>query len=129
MGLSKQSKTNAVIKKNMQQKLESLTEGNEQLKKDKDGIVEKYESIKKDIKTLENQYKIEQKKRNEMEIKMKKSESELDALNDKFRVKMVMLNDQNETICQLKEDKDELKHTIDSYIDKEKELKEKHNDL
>merc|ERR1712228_384844 len=113
----------------MQEKIAGMKESNDELKSEKDGVCRILESMTAKFKSLENEYAIVTKQKHEIEAKLKENESLLNGLNDKFKVKIVMLADQNETICQLKEDKTELKHTIDAYCDKEKELKEKQSDL
>merc|ERR1712130_178526 len=122
-------KANHVIKKNMQEKLTSIQETNDRFKNENGDLMKNLKLIQGKYATLEDEHKQAQEMSNKMEIKLKHAENELVALKDKFRVKTVMLNDQNETIGQLKEDKTELKHTIDACIEKENDLKEKHNEL
>jgi len=127
--MAKQMKSNHVIKKNMQENLISVQATNEKLKTENDEMKKDLTAILGKHQALESELKSGLEAKQEMAAKAKNAEDELSSLKDKFRVKTVMLNDQNETIGQLKEDKNELKRTIDAYIAKEKELKEKSNEL
>merc|ERR1719204_112081 len=85
--------------------------------------------MKGQTKALQNDNGLLRKKGVELQQRLEADIAELSALSNKLRVKTVMLNDQNETICALKEDKKALKETIDGHIERSKDSEDRMHDL
>eukprot|EP01083_Nonionella_stella_P271219 918987_1 len=121
--------TNNVMKSNLEEKVRSMKQSNADLERSKNELRHAMESIQNELKRVQSEALRVSTEKNGLQEEVAASRDECTKLRDKIAVQTVMLNDQNESIAALKEDKNDLKDSIDSYLDKEKESENKENEL
>jgi len=121
--------TDAVIRANLQEKVAAIQQIANDLRTENEGLKQQIETATGSMAGLQGDNKLLRAKAVELQQRLESDIAELTALNDKVRVKTVMLNDQNETISALREDKKALKETIDGHIEQEKDAEHRMHEL
>jgi len=127
--MTKKMDTDTVIRANLQEKVSSMQQNHRETLSANERLKEELKGIKGQIKGLQDENELLRVKGKELQQRLEADIDELSSLNDKVRVKSIMLNDQNETIRALKADKNALKQTIDGHVEREKDVEDRISDL